>query len=166
MIKWIVNWHTWNLCHLNNRDSCSEDESKSEINRVFYFSMSTTLHLVFDEILFDREKNFLKRMIQIDVKTTIRVMTTRKQMKNRHDSNISTFQQSIEKEEIQQLLSRFFSTTQTTIIIRNLRYYNSNFNYLLTRRLINFHTIRVRRKKTIIFRHLWLRFLIVVCSWY
>ncbi len=121
---------------------------------MFYFSMSTTLHLVFDEILFDREKNFLKRMIQIDVKTTIRVMTTRKQMKNRHDSNISTFQQSIEKEEIQQLLSRFFSTTQTTIIIRNLRYYNSNFNYLLTRRLINFHTIRVRRKKTIIFRHL------------
>jgi hypothetical protein len=47
-------------------------------------------------------------MTQIDAETTIRVMTTRKQMKNRNDSNT---QQSIEKEEIQQLFSSHFSTT-------------------------------------------------------
>jgi ubiquinone/menaquinone biosynthesis C-methylase UbiE len=121
-------WHIWKLRHLNDRDSCLKDDSRFEKNRVFYFSKSTTLRLVFDETFFDREKNFLKRMTQIDVKTTIRVMTTRNKMKNRNDSNN---QQSIEKEEIQQLLPRFFSTTETTIIIRNLRYYNSNFIYWL-----------------------------------
>jgi hypothetical protein len=43
--------------------------------------MSTTLRLVFDETLFDRERNLLKRITQIDIKTTIRVMTTRTKMK-------------------------------------------------------------------------------------
>ncbi len=62
---------------------------------MFHFSRSTTLRLVFDGTLFDRERNLLKRMTQIDVETTIRVMTTRNQ-------------QSIEKEEIQQLLSELF----------------------------------------------------------
>jgi hypothetical protein len=166
MIKWTVSWHTWKLRHLNSRDPCSEDESKSEENRVFHFSMSATLRLVFDGTLFDRERNLLKRMTQIDVETTIRVMTTRKQMKNRNDLNIRTFQQSIEKEGIQQLLSRLFSTTRTTIIIRSLRYYSSNFNHLLTRRSISFHTIRIRREKTIVFKHLRFRFLIAVCFWY
>jgi homospermidine synthase len=131
---------------------------------VFHFSMSTTLRLVFDETFFDRERNLLKRMTQIDVKTTIRVMTTRKQMKNRNDSNIRTFQQSIEKEEIHHLLSRLFSTTRTTIIICNLQYYSLNLNHLLIRRLVSFHTIRIRREKTIILKHLRLRFLIAVCS--
>ncbi len=131
---------------------------------MFHFSMPATLRLVFGGTLFDRERNLLKRMTQIDVETTIRVMTTRKQMKNRNDSNIRTFQQSIEKEEIQQLLSRLFSTTRTTIIIRSLRYYSSNFNHLLIRRSVSFHTIRIRREKTIIFKHLRLRFLIAVCS--
>jgi hypothetical protein len=97
--------HTWELRHLNSRDSCSEDDSRSEEDRVFHFSRSTTLRLVFDGTLFDRERNLLKRMTQIDVETTIRVMTTRNQMKNRNDSSN---QQSIEKEEIQQLLSELF----------------------------------------------------------
>jgi hypothetical protein len=97
--------HMWKLRHLNNRDFCSKNDSKSEENRVSHFSRSTTLRLVFDETFFDRERNFLKRMTQIDVKTTIRVITTRNQMKNRNDSSN---QQSIKKEKIQQLLLKYF----------------------------------------------------------
>jgi precorrin-6B methylase 2 len=45
-------------------------------------SLKKSVRLVFDEILFDRERNLLKRMTQMSVKTAIRVMTIRNQMKN------------------------------------------------------------------------------------
>ncbi len=82
---------------------------------MFHFSMSTTLRLVFDETFFDRERNLLKQIIQIDVKTTIRVMTTRAQIKNRNDSKTSN-QQSTKKKNIQQLSLSHFSRTRTTIL--------------------------------------------------
>jgi hypothetical protein len=59
-----------------------KNKSKSEEKRSFHVSRSTTLRLVLDEILFDREKNLLKRMTQMSVETAIRVMTIRNQMKN------------------------------------------------------------------------------------
>jgi hypothetical protein len=67
--------YTWKLRDFDNHDFCLKNELKFEENRSFHVSRSMTLRLVFDEILFDRERNLLKRMIQMSVKTTIRVMT-------------------------------------------------------------------------------------------
>jgi hypothetical protein len=74
--------YTWKFRDFDNHDSCSKDKSKFEKKRSSHVSRSTTLRLVLDETLFDREKNLLKRMTQMNVKTAIRVMTIRNQMKN------------------------------------------------------------------------------------